>query len=89
MQRHTIPFLGESFLEQKEGGLFSSAPASLSLQNLFSHNLPLLCVTMYETSGSLRVEGSELWKSRSQFPEFLTLKKLFPLFLKRDLAQIL
>lgn len=89
MQRYTLPILGESFLEQKGGSLFSSAPASLSLQSLFSRHLSLLFVTMDETSGSLRAEASELWKSHSQFSEFLTLKKLFPLFLKRDLAQIL
>lgn len=88
MQRYTIPTLAESFLVQKGGSLFS-APVSLSLQSWFSNHLAPLCVTMDETSGSLRVEGSELWKNHSQFSEFLTLKKLFPLFLKRDLAQIL
>lgn len=88
MQRYTIPILGESLLVQKGRSLFSSAPASLSLQSLFS-NLSLLCVSMDETSGSLRVEGSELWESHSQFSEFLSLKNLFPLFLKRNLAQIL
>lgn len=80
---------GTPFLEQKGGSLFSSAPASLTLQSLVSRHLSLLCVTMDETSGSLRAEGSERWKSHSQFSEFLTLKKLFSLFLKRDLAQIL
>lgn len=62
MQRYVIPVLGESLLEEEGGCLFSSAPTSVILQSLFSHHLSLPCVTMYETSGSLRVRGSELWK---------------------------
>lgn len=53
---------GESFLEEKEGSVFSFAPTSLVLQSLFSHNLSLPCVTVCETLGSIRVRGSEPWK---------------------------
>jgi len=61
-QRYVLPALGKSFLEEEAGNLFLYAPASLILQSLFSHHLSLPRATMYETSHSLRVVGSELWK---------------------------
>lgn len=59
------------------------------LSSAFKVCSPIIFSLLFVTMVSLRVEGSEVWKSHSQFSEFLTLKNLFPLFLKRDLAQIL